>query len=155
MDGLAALQQHPFFDEISWENLLNQDAPQFVPLEPRDSYDSGLDWDLTSFAGATPVAFTYTSSGLDSDNKAEVQSILDAQGQPEGARDLDDGDSDLPGNQDSSSGARPEDDRGSATSKAVEEQLEDLTLTDCVSARNTHDVRSVPSDALSERLEHI
>lgn len=34
MGGYAVLKQHPFFKDINWETLADQDAPELVPFLP-------------------------------------------------------------------------------------------------------------------------
>ena len=75
LGGLSGLQNHPFFAGIDWNGLLDQDAPAFVPPEPRDCHISGFDWDFNSLAAAKAVEYTYEpteSPEHDRDESAEA-----------------------------------------------------------------------------------
>ncbi|GAX82854.1 hypothetical protein CEUSTIGMA_g10280.t1 [Chlamydomonas eustigma] len=45
---LEELKTHPFFTDISWSSLREQDAPEFIRPKPVSNVDEALDWELTS-----------------------------------------------------------------------------------------------------------
>jgi len=66
---LGDLKEHPFFEEVAWDDLFNTEAPEFIPPAQPTQEELDSDWELQSMnemvqnklrAGAecTPVSYT-------------------------------------------------------------------------------------------------
>ena len=81
------LKQHPFFEGVQWESVLNQDAPHYVPPPPPDDEAEGFDWDLSTFASMGPVRYDYAATGapgLESQHSAGSSGSASSRGSPRG-----------------------------------------------------------------------
>ena len=62
-EGIDALKQHPFFDGVRWETLLDDEAPTFAPPPAPNQEDEAFDWDLSTLASNGPVKYEYVPTG--------------------------------------------------------------------------------------------
>ena len=62
-EGIDALKQHPFFEGVRWETLLDHEPPAFVPSPPAHEDAEAFDWDLSTLASIAPVKYEYVPTG--------------------------------------------------------------------------------------------